>query len=367
MGKAQFHSAEREKARKDAQNALKVSVVQWISEEDGLADVISDELSGLGYCPEVVQHDATVSKGTDVVFTFGPYGNYLRTVLHLSNGSPRSTPLFVHWNTEGIPDLRLPWSLVRTLASARSWVGRQRESSNRLVSILTDKFAASWEDRILRFRYIGDYHYAYGHDLLHVFSDSSAIYARIHQEHGLPTVVAPWGSTKRWYADLGLERDIDVLWIGQRGSKRRGQLLDRVRHELQQEDVAMHVIDNVENPFVYGKERTRILNRAKITLNLTRTWFDDNYSRFAMAAPNRSLIVSEPLLPHCPEYEPGVHYVSAPIEDLAQTIIYYLKNDEERQQIVENAYQLSTTKLTLRNSMASVMEAVSVRHQVKSP
>jgi hypothetical protein len=127
--------------------------------------------------------------------------------------------------------------------------------------------------------------------------------------------------------------------------------------------VGIHVIDNEENPFVYGKERTRIFNRAKITLNLTRTWFDDNFSRFAMALPNRSLIVSEPLLPHCPQYKAGSHYVVAPIEDLAETILFYLDHELERMKIVDDAYQLSTTKLTLKNSVATIMEAVVKTHR----
>jgi hypothetical protein len=198
---------------------------------------------------------------------------------------------------------------------------------------------------------------------LNVFADSSVIYAQLHRQHGLPTVVAPWGATLRWYADLGLKRDIDVLWMGQRGSRRRGKLLDRIRQELGSHGVEMRVADNQESPFIFGQERTEFLNRAKITLNLARTWYDDNYSRFAMAAPNRSLIVSEPLLPHCPQYEAGTHYVSAPADRIAEAIVYYLKNEDERLRIVENAYQLVTTALTFRNSIKTIMDAVSKTRQ----
>ena len=77
-----------------------------------------------------------------------------------------------------------------------------------------------------------------------------------------------------------------------------------------------------------------------------------------MALPNRSLIVSEPLLPHCPRYVPGEHYISASIEELARTIIYYLEHDTERQEIVEKAYQFSTSELTLQNSIAAIMKEV---------
>jgi hypothetical protein len=146
--------------------------------------------------------------------------------------------------------------------------------------------------------------------------------------------------------------------MGARATRRRSQLLDRVRQELNSYSVNMHVADNEENPFIFGETRTRFLNRAKITLNLTRTWYDDNYSRFVYAIPNRSLVVSEPLLPHCPDFEAGVHYVSAPIDKLAQAIVYYLTHDHERQAIVENAYRLITTKLTFRNSIALLIDAV---------
>jgi hypothetical protein len=135
-------------------------------------------------------------------------------------------------------------------------------------------------------------------------------------------------------------------------------LLDQVRGKLRKRGVDIHVVDNREQPFVFGEDRTRLLNRAKITLNLTRTWYDDNYSRFALAAPNRSLIVSEPLLPHCPQYEAGVHYVSAPIDQLANTIVSYLENEAKRQRIVENAYQFVTTELTFHNSIKTIMDAV---------
>lgn len=78
--------------------------------------------------------------------------------------------------------------------------------------------------------------------------------------------MAPWGATPRWYADLGLERDIDVLWMGKRGSKRRSNLLDQVRKELDTVGVSIYVADNEENPFIHGDDRIRFLNRAKLPL-----------------------------------------------------------------------------------------------------
>jgi hypothetical protein len=214
---------------------------------------------------------------------------------------------------------------------------------------------AWFKNRMLRFRYVGDYYHAYHRGLLSIFADSSSVYAEIHRKHGLPTTYFPWGAAPAWYADLHLPRDVDVVWLGKRGTKRRSDLLDRIRGELRRHGVDIYVADNVENPFVWREQRTELLNRAKITLNITRTWYDDNYSRFSMAAPNRSLIVSEPMLPHCPEYKSGMHYVAAPIQELSAAILHYLEAEEERRIITDRAYNLLTQELTLANSVRRVM------------
>jgi hypothetical protein len=214
-----------------------------------------------------------------------------------------------------------------------------------------------------RFRYLGDYYYAHRRGWLDIFADTSEIYAEIHRRHGLPTIVAHWGATPQWYKDLGLKRDIDVLWMGTRGTRRRSKLLDRLRSELESSGVRMHLADGKENPFIFGNERIYYLNRSKITLNITRTWYDDNYSRMALAAPNRSLIVSETIFPHCPSFLAGTHFVSVPVEKLAETILYYLEHEEERSRIVDNAYQLVTTKLLFRESIKSIMDAVNQVYQ----
>jgi hypothetical protein len=220
---------------------------------------------------------------------------------------------------------------------------------------------------MLRFRYLGDYYYAHRRGWIDIFADTSEIYAEMHRRQGLPTIVAHWGATPQWYEDLGLERDIDVLWMGTRGTRRRSALLDRVRGELEAKGVQMHVADGKENRFIFGDERIHYLNRSKITLNITRTWYDDNFSRIALAAPNRSLVVSEPVLPHCSSLIAGTHYVAAPVDSLAETIRYYLEHEEERSAIVESAYRLVTTKLLFRDSIKSIMDAANQVYQSMHP
>jgi hypothetical protein len=334
----------------------RIAVVQW-SEYDGLAEIIRHELLQLGYHPEQFHCYERIPKGLDVIFSFGPYGKLMPLVRQLESLPVAERPLLAHWNTEGLPDLRIPWFVMKPIGAGRSWVGRFSDNLNGQLppGSMRRRLVSLADSRMHRFRWLGDYFYAHGQGVIGVLVDTSAIYSQMRSQHGLPTLFAPWGSSPLWYDDLQLERDIDVLWMGNRREKRRRALIDRVRRELQRHGVEVYMADDEENPFIFGEERTRFLNRAKITLNMTRTWHDDNFTRFSMAAPNRSLVVSEPLLSHCPAYRSGVHYVSAAHDELASAIVYYLEHSEERLHIAENAFHLATTQLTLFNSVQTIM------------
>lgn len=336
----------------------KVAVLTWRS-GDGIGEMLCHELERLNHSPLPFACGSPIPRAADVLLSFGPYGQLLPVWRQAAQSPAGGRPVVVHWNTEGMPDLRLPVPLMRWLSLLRSRLGLLADvmpEQHRVPHWLRRLLQALIRDRMSRFCYTGDYDYAYRRGWLHVLADTSAVYMRLRTSFGLPTLYAPWGGTSTWYADLKLNRDIDVLWMGRRGSIRRSRLLDRIRSELQKCGVRMHVADNVENPFIFNAVRTEYLNRAKITLNLTRTWYDDNYSRFALAASNRSLIVSEPALPHCPEFEVGTHYVAAPISRLAESILYYLQHEKERERIVEQAYQLVTTKLQFRHSLKRMLE-----------
>jgi hypothetical protein len=340
---------------------LRIALIQW-SEHDGMAHSIYDALVTLGHPTTLVTAGCPLPPDTQVVFSQGPYGRFMEIPQQLRALPPGQRPLHVHWNDEGLPDLKIPWGLMYTLSRLRAWVGRLRYAEAPAQRALAKTPLVRWIDRRMnRFSYVGDYHWAYRQGYLSLLVDSSQIYADLHTAHGLPTLTVPWGSVPTWYADLGLERDIDVLWMGARASRRRSQLIDQVRAGLRAKGVEMYVVDNVERPFIFGDERTRILNRAKVTLNLTRTWYDDNFLRISIVMPNRSLVVSEPLLPHWPDYQAGQHYVSAPTDELAETIYYYLQHPAERQRIVEQAYQFITTRLPMTYAVGHILAVLHPR------
>ena len=336
-----------------------IALVEWEEGGNGIGEAIYHELIGLGHYPTYFRLSSTIPNDTNVVFLYGPFGKYLSVLQQLENVPTECRPTVVFWNTEGLPDPRIPWPITNIVGLGRSRIGLLSESDKKWLRTLAYKSPLSLlEASLTRFRYLGDFFYAKKKGWIDVFADISAVYAKFFNEHDLPTVVAPFGSFSGWYADLDLKRDIDVLWMGKRATKRRGHMLNQLREGLSAHGVKIHMVDDVENPFVFDEERTQLLNRTKITLNLLRTWYDENSLRICMAAPNRSLVVSEPLLTHVPHYKAGVHYVSAPMDKLVETILYYLEHQDERLQIVENAYQLLTTTLTMSNSIKTIMGAV---------
>jgi hypothetical protein len=340
---------------------LKVAVLYWQT-DDGISSMLCEEMAQLGHNPLPFRFGSPMPAGVHVLFSFGPYGPLMPVWEASANRGHGAQPVVVHWNTEGMPDLRLPSVIMRMISQTMSHATRRGEAAISLAAVVRRSRAwASWKDRTARFRYTGDYLYAYRRGWLHILADTSAIYSEYRCRLGIPAIYAPWGAAQRWHADLQLKRDIEVLWMGTRGTARRSLLLDQVFTALRAHHVNMYVADNIERPFIYGKARTELLNRCKITLNITRTWYDDNFSRFAMAIPNRSLVISEPMLPHCRK-----HYVAAPADQIADTILSYLRHEERRQLIVDQAYQFITTELAFRKSVGRMLDLAAQRIQQRA-
>jgi hypothetical protein len=337
----------------------RIALIQW-AEETGIREAIRAELVELGHELVDFSFDGVLPANCDVLFLYGPFGKYLQVLQQLEAQPKR--PIVVFWNTEGLPDPKIPWFIQNLSGMVRSWIGRMNYSPHSyLRPFATTTPFSLIDDRLTRVRYLGDFFYAQRKGWLDVFFDISAVYAQFFNRHGLPAKTAPFGTFDDWYSHLQVERDIDVIWMGKRGTDRRGQILDQLRQQLRGHGVEIYMADGEENPFIYDEARNEILNRSKITLNILRTWYDENSLRFCMAMPNRSLCVSEPLLPHVPAYEAGKHYVAAPVAQMTQTILHYLCHDEEREQITQNAYELMVNQLTMRQSMQMIMQEVAKR------
>jgi hypothetical protein len=333
----------------------RVALISW-HDGDGVTEMLCHEIARLGHTPVTFCAGCEIPGRIDVVLTHGPLGYSLPVWEAAARSGGGNGPVVVHWNTEGMPDPRIPYPLTKAIGTLRSKIVRVSRISEMSGGRLASTRIASVFDRgLARYRYLGDYYYALERGLLHVLADTSQVYTDIRNSRGLPTSYIPWGLSPLNYADLNLERDIDVLWMGARWSRRRSRVLDQVIRELRPLGVRMFIADNEESPFIFREERTHYLNRAKITLNITRTWYDDNFSRLVYAAPNRSMVVSERMQPHCPEFKENEHYVSVEVKDLAKTILHYLEHEEERRQIAENAYNMVVRELQFSTCVAKML------------
>jgi hypothetical protein len=334
-----------------------IAVVEW-NPGDGNTRNFDQALRNLGYRTLLYHPGTPIPLKCDIILSFGPYGNIL-SILDKLNECPREyRPKFIHWDIEGMPDLRTPRFVLYPFGALRSWIGQMQDSRNdyvrKIMQIYPFRFIGN---KFGRFKNFGDYQRANRQDAFDLFIVSSTIYMDYYQKHGIEAKRVSWGTSKTDYSEMNLERDIDVLWMGQRHGRRRTHLVDQIHKALEQKGFNMLVIDGLEHPYIYGEERTTILNRTKITLNLLPYWDFINFNyRFHLAAGNRCLVVSEDFLPHFPEYKAGFHYVQVPIEQLVETVIYYIHNQIKRDEIAENAFELATKSLTMENSMRMILQ-----------
>jgi hypothetical protein len=318
---------------------LRVGVIFW-APGDGLGLEICGILENLGHKAIDFFHNAKLPENLDIVFTSGPFGSLVPVASQLLAIPPNGRPDFIWWLTEQLPNPAIPrWIL--------HWGGFVRSQAERVA--YRERGNGEWRPspslrwltaKAHRFRYFGDLCWLEQEGILSAVVTSSPWRADYLRANGFDPYVPPSPSYRPELGTaMSLERDIPVLWLGKTATRRRKYQLQRVRRDLHARGIEMMVVDGVENPYIFGDERTKLLNRTKILVNLLRTKWDNHAMRYALAAQNRCLLVTEPTLPHT-SFQPGVHIVEAPIARMADDICYYLSHEEERQRITERAYQL---------------------------
>jgi hypothetical protein len=168
---------------------------------------------------------------------------------------------------------------------------------------------------------------------------------------GIDAGFVPVGYNSSFGEKLPLERDIDVLFIGKLRKDRRIDILNDVEKILSSRNIKLLKITSD----CYGQQRTILLNRAKIMLDIPRFPWESAGMRFLMSMSCGALVVSEYIEDTTP-YKPGNHFVQAKASELADSICYYLKHEDQRQKIADSAYAFVTNELTLKNSLLQIME-----------
>lgn len=174
------------------------------------------------------------------------------------------------------------------------------------------------------------------------------------QKRGLSVIHAPLGY------DTSLEasqdgtcgtKTIDFLFMGANSPKRETFLSENATF-LNQYNSHL-VIARLEKPrlastpgFYSGAKRNQLLSNSKILINIhhgNRTYLE--WHRVLLAMANYCLVISE--TSEC--IEPlinGQHLIVTSLEDIPSKCKYYIENEEERLEIVHQAYDLITTQLS---------------------
>jgi hypothetical protein len=168
---------------------------------------------------------------------------------------------------------------------------------------------------------------------------------------GIDIDFVPVGYHPAFGENLRFERDIDVLFLGKINSRRRAAILHKLNGELTAENVKLKIVDKD----CYGDERTQLLNRTTISLDLPRVPWDFGAGRFLMSMSCGALVVSEGNCPKEP-YIKDVHYVQAKDSDLTTTILSYLRNEQQRCRIARDAYNYVKKEITLKKSVLDILQ-----------
>jgi glycosyltransferase involved in cell wall biosynthesis len=190
-------------------------------------------------------------------------------------------------------------------------------------------------------------------DLVVVTSEDRREYLR---ERGIDAHVIPRGYHESYGTDVGLERDVDVVFLGALDVPRRRRIL----RGLAGAGVEVVAHGSWTDQRYWGTGRARLLNRAKVVLSLTRHPGQFAGDRFVVAMGNGALVISEPVYRPSP-FRPGEHFVEARVPDLAATIRQYLTHEDARRRIAACGHSFVTQELTMKSSAARLLELLAER------
>ena len=208
---------------------------------------------------------------------------------------------------------------------------------------------------MLRDRRIND-HYSNARYFRHLsrlhITTAVAVASRAYQaylsQEGIESEFVPVGYHPSYGHMLELERDIDVLFLGEYRVRRRRRILRRLERENVQ---VVRLGSNSLTKGYWGERGTaRLLNRTKILLHIPR--YQGHLSdRLLMGMATGALVVSEPLYLPDP-FEPGVHYVECSVDDMASSIRRFLADDELRRGITDAAFRFISRELPIKRACA---------------
>lgn len=294
---------------------------------------------------QVTDHSSSLA-GFDFLIMYGPMTSIGTQVERLK--SLPSPPPVIFWYTEQMPDPSLPAWLVQLLARLRY------ANSKWYDGLLTPRISQMSGNRLHlpevgRLRAVGEIIELHKAGRLKIVCALSETNRRFLSRFDLPVVEIPIGYHPFFGEQLGLRRDIDVVFLGTQRDRRRRKWIARLAKELGEMRLQFIVKDgSPQRGYLFDLQRTLLLNRTKIMLNVMRQPWDDAIHRFLLAAANGALLLSEPIHEESTgPLQAGVHFVECRLEEMAHKAKEYLEAPAKREGITENAGNLVRSELTM--------------------
>lgn len=145
------------------------------------------------------------------------------------------------------------------------------------------------------------------------------------------------GFDSKIHYPLPVEKDIDVLFIGNM-LKRRKEWTDEIR-----KNCSLHTAVGI-----YGDEMVKLINRAKIVLNIHSEEFPDTETRVFEVLGCRRFLLTEKLSVENPFIDRKHLVECTDLGDMIRQIQYYLEHEAEREEIAEQGYLEAKEKHTYK-------------------
>lgn len=314
----------------------------------------ADAIQNLGYQHEFFLYDEEIPSNTDIILMQGPYKTLLPLVQQLVDRPVEDRPLLVYWFQQSLSLPKFTWvrePFIRTFSDLHQHYG-EAGLIGRSASYVAPQLVAT---RGVRLGYLGDIFWLKRHGLLDLLVLSSTVYANYLEQFDISSIVVPRGYHPSYGSLLNLERDIAAVWMGKLRTRRRKKAVYWIRDQLKKQGLTMQVYDGEKNDFIFGLERTEILNRTWFALNVFFSGPTDELSiRFFVSGSSGAVILTEPGLNRY-AFVPGEHIVECPIEEMPDMIEYYIEHEDEWLKLSNGMLDLMRNELPLERSMATIL------------
>lgn len=320
---------------------------------------VADGLSQRGLDAQVLPDGADGALAADVVLLVGGPSSLRRTIGAIERAGP-ARPRVAAWLFEPLPppEITLPevrravrYSAIRT---GRRWMRPiMRLLSRPHDSALARRLGRDLTAGQLRF-FLDTASFAFrGTD--RGWLDATFVSTLQKQRQlagwGIASEFLPVGQQPAFGRDLDGPRDIDLLFIGSRKDARRRRTLDAILAAARARGLSVHV---PEAP-IWGEDRTRLVNRARVLLHLHQFDWDTPWMRWMLAAANGAVVAGEPLSVPDP-MRPGVDYLEAPTETLVEEIARLVADEPRRRRMLDDCRARIAATMTQESALDRLAE-----------